>query len=55
MKFAGVICDKCSIEVTRSTRIQVASAIGHIELASPSARVWFFKGLPGSFLRHVAP
>src|SRR6184192_109300 len=44
MKFAGVVCDKCGVEVTRE-RVR-RERMGHIELASPVSHVWFFKGLP---------
>src|ERR671918_1400512 len=44
MKFAGVVCDKCGVEVTRS-RVR-RERMGHIELAAPVSHVWFFKGLP---------
>src|SRR5687768_4684920 len=44
MTFAGVICDKCGVEVTRA-RVR-RERMGHIELASPVSHVWFFKGLP---------
>jgi DNA-directed RNA polymerase subunit beta' len=44
MKFAGVVCDKCGVEVTRA-RVRREN-MGHIELASPVSHVWFFKGLP---------
>ena len=44
MKFAGVVCDKCGVEVTQA-RVR-RERMGHIELASPVAHVWFFKGLP---------
>src|SRR5712691_7563139 len=44
MKFAGVICDKCGVEVTRA-RVR-RERMGHIELAAPVSHVWFFKGLP---------
>src|SRR5256884_5796683 len=44
MKFAGVVCDKCGVEVTRA-RVR-RERMGHIEVASPVSRVWFFKGLP---------
>jgi DNA-directed RNA polymerase subunit beta' len=44
MKFAGVICDKCGVEVTRA-RVR-RERMGHVELASPVSHVWFFKGLP---------
>src|SRR5947207_4539698 len=45
MKHRGVICDKCGVEVTLSNVRR--ERLGHIELASPCAHVWFFKGLPG--------
>src|SRR6266571_5129526 len=44
MKFAGVVCDKCGVEVTRA-RVR-RERMGHVELASPVSHVWFFKGLP---------
>ncbi len=44
MKFAGIVCDKCGVEVTRA-RVR-RERMGHIELASPVSHVWFFKGLP---------
>src|SRR5213593_4371323 len=44
MKFAGVVCDKCGVEVTRA-RVR-RERMGHMELASPVSHVWFFKGLP---------
>ena len=44
MKYKGVICDKCGVEVTHS-RVR-RERMGHITLASPSSHVWFFKGLP---------
>src|SRR5437870_4179297 len=44
MKFAGVVCDKCGVEVTRA-RVR-RERMGHIGLASPVSHVWFFKGLP---------
>src|SRR4030081_3196154 len=44
MKFAGVVCDKCGVEVTRAGVPR--ERMGHIELASPVSHVWFFKGLP---------
>src|SRR5207244_3363367 len=44
MKFAGVVCDKCCVEVTLA-RVR-RERMGHIELASPVSHVWFFKGLP---------
>jgi len=44
MKYRGVVCDKCGVEVTRS-RVR-RERMGHIELAAPVSHVWFFKGLP---------
>src|SRR5687767_3503707 len=44
MKFGGVVCDKCGVEVRRA-RVR-RERMGHIELASPVSHVWFFKGLP---------
>jgi DNA-directed RNA polymerase subunit beta' len=44
MKFAGVVCDKCGVEVRRA-RVR-RERMGHIELACPVSHVWFFKGLP---------
>src|SRR4026209_301279 len=44
MKFAGVVCDKCGVEVRRA-RVG-RERMGHIELASPVSHVWFFKALP---------
>ncbi|MCS7183170.1 MAG: DNA-directed RNA polymerase subunit beta', partial [Thermoanaerobaculum sp.] len=44
MKYKGVVCDKCGVEVTRS-RVR-RERMGHIELAAPVSHVWFFKGLP---------
>ena len=44
MKYRGVICDKCGVEVTLSKVRR--ERLGHIELAAPCSHVWFFKGLP---------
>ncbi len=44
MKYAGVVCDKCGVEVTKSKVRR--ERMGHIELAAPVSHVWFFKGLP---------
>jgi DNA-directed RNA polymerase subunit beta' len=44
MKYRGVVCDKCGVEVTLSKVRR--ERLGHIELASPCSHVWFFKGLP---------
>lgn len=44
MKYKGVVCEKCGVEVTLSKVRR--ERMGHIELASPVAHIWFFKGLP---------
>ncbi|MAA99730.1 MAG: DNA-directed RNA polymerase subunit beta', partial [Stappia sp.] len=44
MKYKGVICEKCSVEVTLS-RVR-RERMGHIELAAPVAHIWFLKSLP---------
>ena len=44
IRYRGVICDRCGVEVTLS-RVR-RERMGHIELAVPVAHIWFFKGLP---------
>ncbi len=44
MKFKGIICEKCGVEVTL-TKVR-RERMGHIELASPVAHIWFLKSLP---------
>src|ERR687893_2436039 len=44
MKYKGVICEKCGVEVTLA-RVR-RDRMGHIELASPVAHIWFLKSLP---------
>ena len=44
LKHRGVICEKCGVEVTLSTVRR--ERMGHIELASPTAHIWFLKSLP---------
>ena len=44
MKFKGVICEKCGVEVTL-TKVR-RDRMGHIELAAPVAHIWFLKSLP---------
>ena len=44
MKFKGVICEKCGVEVT-TAKVR-RDRMGHIELASPVAHIWFLKSLP---------
>ncbi|MET3589917.1 DNA-directed RNA polymerase subunit beta' [Bartonella silvatica] len=45
MKYKGIICEKCGVEVTLS-RVR-RERMGHIELAAPVAHIWFLKSLPG--------
>ena len=44
MKFRGIICEKCGVEVTKSSVRR--DRMGHIELACPVAHIWFLKSLP---------
>ena len=44
IRYKGVICDKCGVEVTKSSVRR--SRIGHITLASPVSHIWYFKGIP---------
>jgi DNA-directed RNA polymerase subunit beta' len=44
MKFKGIICEKCGVEVTL-TKVR-RERMGHIELASPVAHIWFLKSMP---------
>src|ERR1700744_4102947 len=44
MKYKGIVCEKCGVEVTLA-RVR-RDRMGHIELASPVAHIWFLKSLP---------
>ena len=44
MKFKGIICEKCGVEVTKSNVRR--ERMGHINLATPVAHIWFLKSLP---------
>lgn len=44
LKHRGVICEKCGVEVTLAKVRR--ERMGHIELASPAAHIWFLKSLP---------
>ena len=44
MKFRGIVCEKCGVEVTQSKVRR--ERMGHIELASPVAHIWFLRSLP---------
>ena len=55
IRYKGVVCDKCGVEVTQS-RVR-RERMGHITLATPAVHVWFFKGAPSkiSLILGVAP
>ena len=55
VRFKGIVCDKCGVEVTLS-RVR-RERMGHIELSAPVAHVWFFKGAPSklSLLLDISP
>ncbi|MBI1886634.1 MAG: DNA-directed RNA polymerase subunit beta', partial [Chloroflexi bacterium] len=44
VRYKGIVCDKCGVEVTRAKVRR--ERMGHIELASPVAHIWFVKGTP---------
>jgi DNA-directed RNA polymerase subunit beta' len=44
VRYKGVICDKCGVEVTRAKVRR--ERMGHIELAAPVSHIWYFKGIP---------
>jgi DNA-directed RNA polymerase subunit beta' len=44
VRYKGIVCDKCGVEVARSKVRR--ERMGHIELASPVAHIWFVKGTP---------
>ncbi len=44
IRYKGIICEKCGVEITRS--IVRRERMGHIELASPVAHIWFLRGIP---------
>jgi len=55
VRFKGIVCDKCGVEVTLS-RVR-RERMGHIDLSAPVAHVWFFKGAPSklSLLLDISP
>jgi DNA-directed RNA polymerase subunit beta' len=44
VRFKGIVCDKCGVEVARAKVRR--ERMGHIELASPVSHIWYFKGTP---------
>lgn len=55
VRFKGIVCERCGVEVTRS-RVR-RERMGHIELAAPVTHIWFFKGVPSrlGYLLGIAP
>ena len=55
VRFKGIICERCGVEVTRSKVRR--ERMGHIELAAPVTHIWYFKGVPSrlGYLLDVAP
>ncbi|MEG0969860.1 MAG: DNA-directed RNA polymerase subunit beta' [Acidaminococcaceae bacterium] len=44
IRYKGIVCDKCGVEVTRSKVRR--DRMGHIQLAAPVSHIWYFKGIP---------
>ena len=44
IRFKGVVCDRCGVEVTKASVRR--ERMGHIELAAPVSHIWYFKGIP---------
>ncbi|WP_026928167.1 DNA-directed RNA polymerase subunit beta' [Granulicoccus phenolivorans] len=55
VRFKGIICERCGVEVTRSGVRR--ERMGHIELAAPVTHIWYFKGVPSrlGYLLDIAP
>src|SRR6187402_360329 len=55
VRFKGIICERCGVEVTRSKVRR--ERMGHIELAAPVTHIWYFKGVPSrlGYLLDMAP
>lgn len=55
VRFKGIICERCGVEVTRSKVRR--ERMGHIQLAAPVTHIWFFKGVPSrlGYLLDLAP
>lgn len=55
VRFKGIICERCGVEVTRA-RVR-RERMGHIELAAAVAHIWYFKGVPSrmGYLLDIAP
>ncbi|MCR4617923.1 MAG: DNA-directed RNA polymerase subunit beta', partial [Lachnospiraceae bacterium] len=44
LRYKGIVCDKCGVEVTKSSVRR--ERMGHIKLAAPVSHIWYFKGIP---------
>ena len=55
VRYKGIICERCGVEVTRSKVRR--DRLGHIELAAPVTHIWYFKGVPSrlGYLLDLAP
>ena len=55
VRYKGIICEKCGVEVTRS-RVR-RERMGHIDLAAPVTHIWYFKGVPSrlGYVLNLAP
>src|SRR5687768_9407226 len=55
VRFKGIICERCGVEVTRAKVRR--ERMGHIELAAPVTHIWYFKGVPSrlGYLLDIAP
>ena len=55
VRFKGIVCERCGVEVTRSNVRR--DRMGHIELAAPVTHIWYFKGVPSrlGYLLDIAP
>ena len=55
MRYKGIICEKCGVEVTRSKVRR--ERMGHIDLAAPVTHIWYFKGVPSrlGYVLDLAP
>ena len=55
VRYRGIICERCGVEVTRSKVRR--ERMGHIELAAPVTHIWYFKGVPSrlGYLLDLAP
>ncbi|MCL4472896.1 MAG: DNA-directed RNA polymerase subunit beta' [Actinobacteria bacterium] len=55
VRYKGIICERCGVEVTRSKVRR--ERMGHIDLAAPVSHIWFFKGVPSrmGYLLDIAP